>query len=183
MNTAGTSAAGSTLPGTLVEVTTSDQSPRRRLRVELPQPVPPPAARLRTATWQDIPALGALMFAAYQDTPDAADAGDTVADATHEISMVFAAEHGQMLPEASFIASDQTNRPIAATLVTIWKGEPLLAYVFTAPQHRGQGLATTVITATMHTLGRHGHPALNLAVTDANTPAASLYNHLGFQRV
>jgi ribosomal protein S18 acetylase RimI-like enzyme len=35
----------------------------------------------------------------------------------------------------------------------------------------------------MHTLGRHGHPALNLAVTDANTPAASLYNRLGFQRV
>jgi GNAT superfamily N-acetyltransferase len=122
------------------------------------------------------------MFAAYQDTPDASDAGDTVTDAVREIAAVFDGEYGPMLPKASFIA-DEANRPVTATLVTFWNGEPLLAYVFTAPESHGQGLATMVIRATMNSLGQDGHLALNLAVTDANARAAGLYLHLGFQHV
>jgi GNAT superfamily N-acetyltransferase len=129
----------------------------------------------------DIAALGELMLAAYRGTPDEADAGQTIASATEEIGRVFSGEYGQLIWEASFVASEG-NEPIAVTLVTVWQGEPLLAYVFTAPSHAGRGLARNLIRASMNTLAAHGHTRLNLAVTENNPRAWKLYESIGFQR-
>jgi ribosomal protein S18 acetylase RimI-like enzyme len=129
----------------------------------------------------DIPALGELMRAAYRGTPDEDDAGQTTESATEEIGRVFNGEYGELISEASFIAR-QGNEPIAATLVTAWQGEPLLAYVFTAPSHTGRGLARNLIMASMNALADYGHARLNLAVTENNARAWKLYEKIGFQR-
>lgn len=69
----------------------------------------------------DIAALGELMLAAYRGTPDEADAGQTITSAVEEIGRVFRGEYGQLIPEASFVASER-NEPVAVTLVTGWQG-------------------------------------------------------------
>jgi hypothetical protein len=112
-------------------------SKRFRLDVRLPQPVP--AHDFRHPAEADIPALGRLMWDAYRGTPDERDAGGSADSATEEIRLAFAGAHGPFLPTASFVA-DHEGHPVAAALVTVWKEEPLLAYVFTAPPHVGQGL-------------------------------------------
>jgi GNAT superfamily N-acetyltransferase len=43
-----------------------------------------------------------------------------------------------------------------AAASTVWKEEPLLAYVFTASSHTGQGLGRRLIEAVMHALGEQG---------------------------
>lgn len=150
---------------------------RLRLDVRLPQDVP--AHDFRHPTEADLPALGRVMWDAYRGTPDEHDARGSAAAATEEIRLAFAGEHGPFLAEASFVADDG-DRPVAAALVTVWKGEPLLAYVFTAPGHAGRGLARQLIEAAMHALGERGHPTLSLAVTEHNLRARRLYDSMGF---
>lgn len=153
---------------------------RRRLDVRLPRPVP--AHRFRRAAESDVPALGRLMWAAYEGTPDERDAGTGVASATEEIRLVYAGEHGPFLPEASFVA-EEDGRPVAAALVTLWRRVPLLAFVFTAPTHTGRGLARSLIEAAMGALAERGHDRLSLAVTDDNVRARALYESMGFTEV
>ncbi|MGW4985098.1 N-acetyltransferase family protein [Streptomyces mirabilis] len=140
------------------------------LNSELPHP-----------TSEDIPALGNLMLASYLGTPNEADAGQTATSATAEIRRVFDGEYGKLILEASFVVRDG-NKPVATALVTSWQGEPLLAYVFTAPSHTGRGLARSLIGASMNALAVQGHGRLNLAVTEDNPRAWKLYESIGFQR-
>lgn len=128
----------------------------------------------------DVPALGELMWHAYRGTPDQDDAGPDTAAAIKEIGLTFEGDHGRFLPSASFVADDGEGRPVAASLVTLWQGVPLLAYVFTSPSHLGQGLARRLVTASMHALAAEGHELLSLAVTEDNVRARRLYEAMGF---
>jgi GNAT superfamily N-acetyltransferase len=119
------------------------------------------------------------MWDAYRGTPDEADAGDGVDTATHEIRLAFTGAHGPFEHKASFVA-ERDGRLAAAALVTVWKGEPLLAYLFTAPAYAGQGIARRLVEAVMGALGEQGHTRLSLAVTEANERARRLYASLGF---
>lgn len=153
--------------------------PRRfRLDVVLPRATTAPHD-FRHPDESDIPALGALMWDAYRGTPDEIDAGDGVETATHEIGLAFQGAHGPFQHKASFVA-EQDGHLVAAALVTVWKGEPLLAYLFTAPEHTGRGLGRRLVEAVMHALGEQGHTQLSLAVTENNTRARRLYDSLGF---
>jgi GNAT superfamily N-acetyltransferase len=153
-------------------------APKRvRLDVRLPQAVP--AHDFPHPTPAGIPDLGRLMWEAYRGTPDEKDVGDGVVSATEEIRRTFTGVYGPFLATASFTATDE-GRPVAAALVTVWNDVPLLAYVFTAPSHAGQGLGRRLIEAVMHTLGEQGHRVLSLAVTEDNVRARRLYESMGF---
>ena len=143
----------------------------------LPQAVP--AHDFRHPADGEIPALGRLRWDAYQETPDEADVGDSVTSATEEVRLTFTGAYGTFLPAASFVASDG-GRPVAAALVTLLEESPLLAFVFTAPSHVGQGLGRRLIEAAMHALGEQGYPMLSLAVTEDNVRARRLYESIGF---
>jgi GNAT superfamily N-acetyltransferase len=153
----------------------------RRFRLDISLPRSVPTHDFRHPAEADIAALGALMWEAYRGTPDEHDAGDGVISATHEIQLVFRGEHGPFQPAASFVAEDD-GRLVAAALVTVWKEEPLLAYVFTAPSHTGRGLARRLVEAVMRALGEQGHVQLSLAVTERNLRARRLYESMGFVR-
>ena len=151
---------------------------RFRLDVALPRATRP-LHDFRHPDESDIAALGALMWDAYRGTPDEADAGDGVETATYEIRLAFEGEHGPFQHKASFVA-EHDGRLAAAALVTLWAGEPLLAYLFTAPEHTGRGLGRRLIEAVMRALGEQGHTQLSLAVTEHNARARWLYESLGF---
>ncbi|RMI47025.1 GNAT family N-acetyltransferase [Actinomadura harenae] len=154
----------------------------RRFRLDAPLgvlPVPEDHG-FRNPAPSDVPALGDLMWRAYQGTPDQADAGADVPAAIEEIGLLFAGEHGRFVPSASFLAEDGEGRPVAASLVTLWKGVPLLAYLFTSPDHVGQGLGRRLALASMHALADQGHELLSLAVTEDNVRARRLYESIGF---
>jgi GNAT superfamily N-acetyltransferase len=119
------------------------------------------------------------MWEAYRGTPDEEDNGGSIAAATEEIRLAFTGEHGPFLSKASFVADDGAH-PVAAALVTVWRGEPLLAYLFTAPAHAGRGLGRRLIEAAMHALGEQGYAMSSLAVTEHNLRARCLYESMGF---
>ncbi|MCO5998887.1 GNAT family N-acetyltransferase [Actinoallomurus rhizosphaericola] len=164
-------------------MTHTPAEPRRyRLDAMLSRPPVPADESFRTPTRADLPLLGALMWDAYRGTPDERDAGDGVASATEEIRLTFDGEHGPFVPEASFVA-EEDGRLVAAALVTVWRGTPLLAFVFTASSHTGRGLARRLIRAAMGALAELGYDRLSLAVTEDNARARTLYESMGFAPV
>ncbi len=152
---------------------------RSRLQATL-DATPPLPSGVRPFTDADLPALAAAMWDAYRGTPDEADVGD-LPGAAREIQLTLDGEYGKFLPEASFV-TDHDGRPIGAALVTLYKQEPLLAFLFTAPSHAGQGVGRTLVQAVMHALAPD-HTTLSLAVTRRNRRARRLYDHLGFVEV
>jgi GNAT superfamily N-acetyltransferase len=151
---------------------------RFRLDIALPRATQP-LHDFRHPDESDISALGALMWDAYRGTPDEVDAGDGVETATYEVRLAFEGEHGPFQHKASFVAEHE-GRLVAAALVTLWTGEPLLAYLFTAPEHTGHGVGRRLVEAVMRALTEQGHSRLSLAVTEHNTRARRLYDSLGF---
>ncbi|NKZ07090.1 GNAT family N-acetyltransferase [Actinomadura latina] len=150
---------------------------RSRLQMALGTPPPPPRGP-RPFADADVPALAAAMWAAYRGTPDEGDVGD-LPGAAREIQLTMNGEYGTFLRDASFVA-DHEDRPVSAALVTLYKDTPLLAFLFTAPSHAGQGFGRALIQAAMHALAAQGHDTLSLAVTRRNRRARRLYDHLGF---
>ncbi|MFB4306332.1 GNAT family N-acetyltransferase [Actinomadura sp. GTD37] len=150
---------------------------RSRLQVTLGAPPAPPPG-LRPFTGADVAPLAAAMWAAYRGTPDETDVGDLLG-AAREIRLTLDGEYGAFLPGASFVA-DHGDRPVGAALVTFYKEDPLLAFLFTAPAHAGRGLGRALVKASMHALAGQGHATLSLAVTRRNRRARRLYDRLGF---
>jgi ribosomal protein S18 acetylase RimI-like enzyme len=127
----------------------------------------------------DTEALAVLMHEAYRGTPD--DEGETLEDARAEVEKTLDGEYGTFLRFASF-ACEGDGRLLGASLVTHWRGAPLIAFAMTHPEVARRGLATSLILRSLHALAGAGYREANLAVTDANDPARRLYEKLGFAR-
>lgn len=145
------------------------------------RPVPPPPDGFRPFRDADLHVLAALMWDAYRGTPDEGDVGGPDG-ALRELRLTLAGEYGTFLPDASFVA-EPDGRPVAAALVTVYRDEPLLAFLFTAPSHTGRGLGRELILAVMHAVAERGHDTLTLAVTRRNRRARLLYHRLGFVEI
>jgi ribosomal protein S18 acetylase RimI-like enzyme len=131
----------------------------------------------RLVTPDDIPDLGQLLWDAYRGTID--DGGETLAEAHGEIQATFEGKYGRFMDASSFvIAGDGILQ--AASLVTLFDGEPLLAFSITHPRSRRRGMARDLIQASAKALRAGGYPLLRLVVTDGNAPAQRLYSGLGF---
>ncbi|TDC65909.1 GNAT family N-acetyltransferase [Actinomadura sp. GC306] len=153
-----------------------------RSRFQAPlRATPPPPPGIRPFRHADVPALVPVMWDAYRGTPDETDVGDPEG-AAREIRLALDGEYGTFLPTASFVAEDR-SRPVGAALVTLYRGLPLLAFLFTAPSHSGLGLGQGLVHAAMRALTEQGHDTLTLAVTRRNRRARRLYEHLGFVEV
>lgn len=141
----------------------------------------PPAARLLRP--DDAPALATLMFDAYRGTID--DEGEPLEGAVAEVTRTFEGEYGAMLWDASFVAPS-AHDPAAldsASVVTLFRDEPLLAFSMTRPSRARRGLAETLIRASVRSLAALRHSRLVLVVTAGNTAAERLYEKLGFRDI
>ncbi len=145
---------------------------------------------LPSEAWQDVrplvaddaPALARLMFDAFLGTTD--DIGEPYEATEAEIARTFAGDYGAMLWSASFVAHAAPALPLAsASVVTLWREAPLLAFSMTAPAAKRSGLAGKLITASAYALRTLGYDQLMLVVTCGNDPAERLYERLGFREI
>lgn len=164
---------------------------RRRLKLELLDPRPGPkthpvpreaggAPEARPLSHDDGPVLAALMFAAYEHTIDGA--GETPDDAVAEVKRTFEGTYGEVLWNCSFVQARAGVGAglMAASVVTLLRGVPLLAFSMTHPDEQRQGFARALILESAGALRSAGHTELQLAVTVGNTAAERLYEALGF---
>ena len=134
-------------------------------------------AGLRTMTPEDIPLLGKLFLQAYVGTVDYE--GESEQEAIEAVRATFGGEFGEFMQASSQVLV-RSGTLVSASFITLWQGQPLLAFSVTSPEHKGRGLAGTCISASMHALSQAGYRELHLFVTSTNGPALSVYKRLGF---
>ncbi|WP_176465762.1 GNAT family N-acetyltransferase [Virgibacillus sp. 7505] len=123
-------------------------------------------------------ALAALFHKGFRNTIDAEY--DSMSAYLGEIQAVIDGKYGEFLPSCSYFS--QTAEGInGVTMVTIYRSFPLLAYVVTAPEWQGKGVATNLIQYSEQGLGQQGYETFYLVVTKQNYRAISLYRTLGFR--
>lgn len=125
-------------------------------------------------------ALAELMLDAYIGTVDYE--GEGLQEAKEEIGNLLGGVYGTFLADHSYALWDK-NVLVSATLVTLMKERPLLAFSMTRSDFKRHGYARRLITATANSLWESGYSSLDLWVTDSNEPAIKLYEELGFQIV
>lgn len=140
-------------------------------------------SRVRLLGPADAPALARLMLDAYRGTID--DEGESLEGAVAEVNKTLAGGYGPMVWKASFVvpSADDPSVLDSASLVTLSRDEPLLAFSVTRPAVKGRGLAGGLIRASVRSLARLGHARIVLVVTAGNTPAERLYEKLGFRDI
>jgi GNAT superfamily N-acetyltransferase len=131
----------------------------------------------RAPTPRDAPAIAELMLSAYRGTID--DEGETAEETLDVVRQLLAGEYGVMLWNISEVI-ERDGRLVAATICTIWEGRPFVAFMVTAPDHKGRGLARTGLARAINRLAAAGDPVVRLAVTRGNAPAERLYASFGF---
>ncbi len=134
----------------------------------------------RAVQRKDELALAELLFEAYLGTVDQEE--ESPAEALVEIRKTLDGVYGDFLPAYSRLV-EREGRPVSALLVTRYRNSPFLAFAFTSPAWKRQGLARACLINTLHDLFQAGEESLDLAVTRANIPAVQLYASLGFTRV
>ena len=128
----------------------------------------------------DAEALACLMLDAYRGSTD--DEGETIEDAREEIRRLFGGDYGDFLPECSEVI-ERDAKIVAATLLTLWQGVPLVSFSMTSPAWKRSGLARAGLRRTMNRLLQRGNRQLQLFVTRGNDPAERLYESLGFREI
>jgi GNAT superfamily N-acetyltransferase len=156
------------------------EPPPKRLRMVAPlAAVPPPPGPVASRPVQagDGPALGRLAYAAYRGSVD--DNGEDEAWHVADLTAALVGTYGRfMQPVSRTVAVGDT---LVAAAIFTWSDElPLLAFCLTHPDHRGEGLATRLITHAARELAADGYQEMHLAVTATN-PARALYERLGFR--
>lgn len=142
----------------------------------LPEPALPGGLTVGPPRFEDLHDVGELMIVAYAGSTD----DDTPEGHRGEAACTFTGIHGAPQFAASVLAHDATGL-VGASIVTLWKGRPLLAHLIVDPRWRGHGVGGALAARTANLLRAAGHPDWTLAVTHGN-PAQHLYERLGFRR-
>lgn len=122
--------------------------------------------------------LAHLMLAAYRSAAD--DEGETLAEALQEVDNVLVSADRPFIPEASFVIEVDATLA-SASLVSLFRGAPLVTHLMTHPHYKRRGLGTSALLSSANALIKQGWSSLSLYVTDSNAPALALYRKLGFQ--
>jgi ribosomal protein S18 acetylase RimI-like enzyme len=142
----------------------------------------PGQVRVRALGMADEPALGRLMWLAFQGSADGeyTAPGDADADAAGAL----AGRWGPVVWQAS-LAAELDSGIVSAVIVVLddaHQGLPLLAFAMTDPACQRRGIGRWLIEESMRRLDAIGVKELHLAVTRGN-PAFALYQRLGFEVV
>ena len=169
-----------TATGALADCGASARSqPLRRFLLAAPvrRHAAPADAAARPPSPQDAEALAHLLHAAYRGTVD--DEGETLDDTRGVVAQLMAGEFGDWLASASEVV-ERDDAIVAATLLTLWRDGPLVAFTATLPAYQRQGLARAGLQRAFNRLAAGDEPWLRLVVTEGNTRALALYDSLGF---
>ena len=128
----------------------------------------------------DMSQLANLLFIAFKHSID-----EEQVDIDHpetEIKKLFAGEYGSFIPSCSRVVEIEEEL-VSATLITLWKDKPLLAFIMTYPAYQHQGLARQCLIQSMSDLVYSGYQYVNLVVSAKNRRAVTLYRRLGFSPI
>jgi len=148
------------------------------MQLDLRSRLEQPAHAARNPRLEEREPLAHLMLAAYRSAPD--DEGETIAEALQEVDNVLVSADRPFIPEVSFVI--EVDAALAsASLVSLFRGAPLVTHVMTHPHHKRRGLGASALLSSANALREHGWSSLSLYVTDSDGPALALYRKLGFQ--
>lgn len=147
------------------------------MRLDLKESDLPEDSRIRRISTEDVEPLAKLLLESYRGTVDEEESN--IDEALAEVQKTFDGDYGRFVPEASFLLEDK-GRFASASLITIFQGEPLLAFSLTHPDFQRRGFAARLIGFSAEAVRKSGRDSLFLFVTKANLPAVSLYRKLGF---
>jgi predicted GNAT family acetyltransferase len=148
------------------------------MQLDLRSRLEQPAHAARNPRLEERELLAHLMLAAYRDAAD--DEGETIAEALQEVDNVLVSADRPFIPEASFVI-DVDAALASASLVSLFRGAPLISHVMTHPHYKRRGLGASALLSSANALREQGWSSLSLYVTDSNAPALALYRKLGFQ--
>lgn len=90
--------------------------------------------------------------------------------------------YGPLIDEASLLLRDETG-PVAAILVSEFRGRPLIGHCVAHHQRRGEGHGRTVLIESLLRLVAAGYSECRLSVVEDNWTAHRLYRSVGFTAV
>ncbi len=154
---------------------------RTKIRYEIdlaepPTPTELPGVVVRLVSASDHEALAELMLAAYIGTIDydGEDLDDAMAEVTSFLSAAPSLRHS--------VIAQICDEVVSAALVAETDDLPLIAYVMTRAGHTSRGLGRLVVDSALELLASDGHQAVELFITDGNTPSERLFRSLGAVR-
>ena len=133
--------------------------------------------QLKPITQQDITKVAATMLEAYQGTVDQQE--ETLQQAILEVEKIINDGYGPFIAEASYWI-EMNDEASAVICINLWNEKPLITEIYTGKKFLHQGMASTLIRASMVTLNHMGYDELALNVTVENSNALQLYEKLGF---
>ena len=142
----------------------------------------PPTFEVRNPRESDGPELASLMFDSYQGTIDYN--GETLQEGVAEVKSYFERPDWKPLLHCSFVLVSD-DHIISACLVSTGEKTPgpLISYVMTRSNFKGQGLAKAIVQRALQTIRSAGYGGAAATVTEGNTPLEKLLVGLGFSRV
>lgn len=133
---------------------------------------------IRNVVSEDQEILAKAMLDAYIGTVDQME--DTFDEALTEVRNILNGGYGQFMAKASFLI-EQNDKAASVILVNLYDGKPLITEIFTGKRYYKQGMAKTLIRASMNILFEMGYEELVLNVMPENIGAIKLYEGLGFR--
>jgi predicted GNAT family acetyltransferase len=147
------------------------------MQLDLRSRLEQPAHAARNPRPEERELLAHLMLAAYRSAAD--DEGETIAEALQEVDDVLVSANRPFIPEASFVI-EVDAAPASASLISLFRGAPLVTHLMTHPRYKRRGLGTSALLSSANALREQGWSSLSLYVTDSNASALALYRKLGF---
>jgi RimJ/RimL family protein N-acetyltransferase len=143
----------------------------------------PETLTIVSLTHTDTTSLAQLMLDAYRGTVD--DAGETLADALHEVHGFWAGTAG-VTPWAEVCTGVMAGDAlVAACVVGEWQSRqvPLIAYVLTHPAWQRRGLASALVGRALQHLWQHQRWPVYAVITAGNLPSERMMMRVGFERL
>jgi GNAT superfamily N-acetyltransferase len=138
---------------------------------------PAPPFVIRSPAPDDADRLAELMLDSYLGTVDYE--GEGIDEAKAEIADYL---DGEAMLEASWVVEDG-QLLLAAILISLWEGRPLVGYVMTRASAKSQGVAALLLEMSIHNLRREGWETLDGFITSGNTPSERLFASAGAVQV
>ena len=148
--------------------------------------VVPQGVQLRRPRPEDEPAVAAMAYRNYADTPDADMVSSSPEQAASIIRAMFGGAYSRFMAECSCLAEDEGGSLVGSCLVgdvsrddgerTAW-----VLDISVGPEWRGKGLGRAMLVNALNVAKRAGFERTGLMVTIGNSRAQALYQSLGLE--
>ena len=151
-------------------------------RLALPAPLTvltkhPTGGALRYPDPLETEPLADLMLDAYRSSADCA--GASTDDALVEVEGFFSGRAGEPLLTCSWVY-ENNGALLAACLVRLHEGVPLVANVLTMSPWKWRGLGSFLLRQSLLSLQDANYDAVQTFISDTNHPTRDLFTHFGF---